>query len=214
MFEPHVKLKMMRNKTKTISAYIFVCTLLSSFLAFTAPIFTQDEITVTTIQSDSIEVITNPREDIKNELILEAENYIYSRFPRTHNAIPTSIVEHGLEHEIDIMFMMAQTQIETNFGTLGAGRETSRRSLFGVASRKYKTYNEAIADYVSILKKFYLTKGRTEQHLMRKYTTSKGGRYAENPNYEAELRGAYVFIDKKTNIKQLQHKYKSIKEED
>ena len=152
--------------------------------------------------------LISPKDSIKNELIDEVQRYIFKNFPRTHETIPNSIVENGLEHEIDICFMMAQTQLETQFGTLGAGRESSRRSLFGVAIRKYSNYDLAIKDYVALLKKSYLTRGRTEQHLMRNFTTIKGGRYAGNPTYEVELRKTYNDINKKTKIKYLQEKYK------
>jgi len=151
--------------------------------------------------------LISPKDSIKNELIDEVETYVFGNFPKTHKDIPASIVENALENEIDIMFMMAQTQLETQFGTLGAGRESSRRSLFGVAIRKYPDYNSAIEDYIAILKKYYLTRGRTEQHLMSKYTTTSGGRYASNPSYEVELRKTYNDITRKTKIKVLQDKY-------
>ena len=163
--------------------------------------------------NDSIflnQLIDKKRDSIKNELIDEVEKYIYKIAPRTKESIPSSIVENGLFHDIDIMFMVAQTQIETTFGTMGAGRESSRRSLFGVAIRRYDTYDNAINDYCKLLKKSYLTKGRTEQHLMKKYTTTGGGRYAGDPNYEATLSKTYKFIDKATNIRELQDKYNSL----
>ena len=103
--------------------------------------------------------------------------------------------------------MMAQTQNETSYGTLGAGRESSRRSLFGIAVRRYNNYENAIVDYIKILKKSYLTKGRTEQHLMRRYVTSGGSRYATDPNSEITLRKTYTELLKQTKIKELQIKY-------
>lgn len=162
-----------------------------------------------TVINDSINLcqLISTKDSIKNELIDEVEAYIFGNFPKTHKAIPASIVENGLENEIDILFMMAQTQLETQFGTLGAGRESSRRSLFGVAVKRYSTYDKAVEDYIAILKKHYLTKGRTEQHLMRNYTTTRGGRYASHPYYEAELRKTYNDIARKTKIKILQDKY-------
>lgn len=163
--------------------------------------------TVMNYDSISLYQLISPKDSIKNELIDEVEAYIFGNFPKTHKVIPASIVENGLEHEIDILFMMAQTQLETQFGTLGAGRESSRRSLFGVAVRRYSDYDSAIEDYIAILKKSYLTKGRTEQHLMRNYTTTRGGRYASNPTYEVELRRTYNDIARKTKIKDLQNKY-------
>lgn len=194
---------------------MLACICLSSLLALSMPTKVgEDRIEENYIQIDSVEIIQpiNPRDSVKGELIKEVEGYVFTNFPKTHRDIPTLIVENGLENELDIMFMMAQTQRETRFGTAGAGRETSRRSLFGVAARKYGTYDEAISDYVRLLKKSYLTKGRTEQHLMRKYTTSGGARYAGDPHYEARLREIYSHINKKTNIKQLQEKYKNLED--
>ena len=158
---------------------------------------------------DSVDVaeIISPRDSIKKKLIEEVEGYIYKGFPKTNKTIPQSIVEKGLENNVDIIFMMAQTQIETSFGLAGAGRETSRRSLFGVALRKYGSYDEAIGDYVDILKKKYLVNGKTEKHLMNNYVTKGGSRYAGNPKYEVELRSAYNRIRSKTKIKTLQTEY-------
>ena len=154
--------------------------------------------------------VINYKDSIKNELICEVEQYVFKYFPRTHKNVPTLIVENGLEHDIDILFMMAQTQQETGYGTLGAGRESSRRSLFGVAVHKYANYENAVVDYIRILKKSYLTNGRTEQHLMKRYVTSRGGRYAGDPNYEAILMKTYNNISKQTKIKELQNTYKII----
>ena len=147
------------------------------------------------------------KDSVKNELIGEVKNYIFNNYPKTHKDVPTLIVENGLENDIDILFMMAQTQQETGYGTLGAGREKSRRSLFGVAVRKYTNYENAVVDYIRILKKSYLTKGRTEQHLMKRYVTTNGGRYASDSNYEATLRKTYNNISRQTKIKELQNKY-------
>ena len=165
-----------------------------------------------TISIDNIILnkIISPKDSIKNELIEEVENYVFMKSYKTHKDVPSLIVDNGLNHNIDIAFMLAQTQLETNFGTLGAGRQSSRHSLFGVAIKKYGNYDEAIDDYCKMLKEKYLTKGRNEQHLLQKYTTTKGGRYATNPNYEKELRNVYYSIDRITKIKELQSKYNSM----
>lgn len=207
---------MMRKKTNLLM-YVFVCTWLSTLLALAMPLKTTayEKIEDNDVQINSITVETpsvNPRDSIKNELLLEVENYIYSNFPKTNKEIPTAIVENGLEQDIDIMFMMAQTQRETSFGTAGIGRETSKRSLFGVVSRRYDTYDAAVVDYIDILKKWYLTRGRTEQHLMQRYTTSGGGRYAEDPHYESKIKETYAYINRKTNIRKLQLEYKNYEE--
>ena len=73
---------------------------------------------------------------------------------------------------------------------------------------KYPNYEEAINHYCEVLNKYYLVKGKTEQHLMAKYVTARGGRYAENPRYEIELKTAYNQIKRTTNIYSLQEEYK------
>ena len=147
------------------------------------------------------------KDNIQNELIGEVSKYIKKQAPRSHQFIPKYLVQAGLDNNIDICFMMAQTQIETCYGTTGAGRESSRRSMFGVIKRKYPNYESAINHYCEVLKKYYLVKGRTEQHLMAKYVTGTGGRYAGDPYYERSLRTAYNHIKRTTNIYSLQQEW-------
>lgn len=147
------------------------------------------------------------KDSIKNEIIQEVTKYIKTKTSKSHEFIPKYLVHAGLSNNIDICFMMAQTQIETNYGTLGAGRESSRRSMFGVIKRNYSDYESAINHYCEVLKKYYLVKGRTEQHLMTKYVTSKGGKYAGDPNYEKSLKIAYNSIKRSTKIYSLQQEY-------
>ena len=157
-----------------------------------------------------LKAVVSLKDSIKNEIIDEAEKYIFNNYPKTHKDVPSLLVENGLENDIDILFMMAQTQQETGFGNYGAGRESSRRSLFGVAIRKYSNYENAIVDYVKILKKNYLSKGRTEEQLMQRYVTTGGARYAADRSYEAKLSKTYQKISKQTKIKELQKTYKNM----
>ena len=147
------------------------------------------------------------KDSIQNKLVNEVSKYVKKQAPSSHKFIPMYLVQAGLDNNIDICFMMAQTQIETCYGTTGAGRESSRRSMFGVIKRHYLTYEAAINHYCEVLKKYYLVKGRTEQHLMTKYVTGTGGRYAGNPNYETELKIAYNRIKRTTNIYSLQQEW-------
>jgi flagellum-specific peptidoglycan hydrolase FlgJ len=152
------------------------------------------------------QVIHKDKQQIKEELILEVSKYVNSVTSKSNQFIPKYIVQAGLNNDIDICFMLAQTKIETCFGTTGIGR--SKRSLFGVVSRSYSNYELAINDWCALLKKSYLVKGRTEQTLMAKYITAGGTRYAANRNYEKELRSAYNDIKRSTNIYSLQQEYK------
>ena len=147
------------------------------------------------------------KDSLKNELIEEVSRYIKKQAPKSHQFIPKYLVHAGLDNDIDICFMMAQTQIETCYGTTGAGRESARRSMFGIIKKRYPNYESAINHYCEVLNKHYLVKGRTEQHLMTKYVTGTGGRYAGNPNYETELRIAYNHIKRTTNVYSLQQEW-------
>ena len=137
-------------------------------------------------------------------------NYINKQAPKAHNDLPKYLLDAALEYDIDLCFMMAQTQLETNFGTLGAGREKSRRSLFGIYTKKYTSYEYAIDDWCNLLHKSYLGKGRTEEHLMNSYTSHSGKRYAENPSYEISLKSTYKSIVKSTGLKQMQTELKNM----
>ena len=150
------------------------------------------------------------QDSIKEILIDEVDRYMRKVTPRFNNQLPRELVEHSIKHNIDLSFMLAQTQLETIFGTAGAGRETSRRSLFGVAIRKYSSYSEAINDYCKLLKKSYLVKGRTEQLLMKRYVTGSGARYASNPKYEIELTRTYKNIIKNSKIDNIQKELRSL----
>ena len=164
------------------------------------------------LKKDSIykSILKTRQDSIKEILIDEVDKYMRKITPRFQQSIPREIVNHSLEYGIDLSFMLAQTQLETIFGTAGAGRESSRRSLFGVAVRRYSSYQEAINDYCKLLKKSYLVKGKTEQHLMKRYTTGSGARYAGNPHYEVELTRTYNNIIRNTNIDEIQKQIQSL----
>lgn len=155
--------------------------------------------------------IINKEYDSTYAAVLKATaNYINKQAPKAHNDLPKYLLDAALEYDIDLCFMMAQTQLETNFGTLGVGREKSRRSLFGVYMKKYTSYEYAIDDWCNLLNKSYLGKGRTEEHLMNSYTSHSGKRYAENPSYEISLKSTYKSIVKSTGLKQMQTELKNM----
>lgn len=157
--------------------------------------------------NDSVSVEVNDSTEyyiLYDSLVNEVNNYIKLYHKKCNDSVAKAIVKYGLKYNIDICFMMAQTKIETCFGKAGIGRETSRKSLFGVERRRYKSYDECVEHYVKLLKKSYLVKGKTEQDLLKKYVAKSGHRYAQNSKYEYELRKAYNHIKNKTNILDLQ----------
>jgi flagellum-specific peptidoglycan hydrolase FlgJ len=107
--------------------------------------------------------------------------------------IAKTICDIALENDIDICFILAQGTIETHLGTTGIGK--SRHSIFGVY-RTFKDYDECINAYAKLLKKSYLTRGRTERDLMKRYVTTGGARYAGDTQYEQRLSKTYRDICK------------------
>lgn len=150
-------------------------------------------------------------EIIKQNLLQEVDKYIHNVNPnlQQRNKLALQVVESALSQNIDICFILAQGTIETSFGCYGAGRTSSRKSIFGV-TRRYGSYTECIDDYISLLKRSYLVNGKTEHHLMRNYVNSSGYRYASNTKYEYELKNAYDGIKKTTKIFTLQKQLEDV----
>lgn len=170
----------------------------------------------TIVVVDSMMLLQNKKDSIKTELISSVTEYINKQAPKSHDSIPTYLVNYALEYDIDLCFMMGQTQIETNFGTSGAGRESSKRSLFGVhiypgtPFKGYKNYDVAIEDYCRLLRRSYLVNGRDEKFLMRNYINRSGNRYAGSTSYEKHLSQTYRTIIKTTDISNLQLMYNKV----
>lgn len=147
------------------------------------------------------------KDSLKNAILEEATNYAAAQSPKSSETIPTYIVEMGLEHDIDICFMLSQTHLETSFGTGGIGK--TRKSIFGVMKRSFNTYEDAIDHYVDMLKTSYLANGKTEEQLLQRYVNKNGYRYGAS-GYESHLRRYYDKITSNTRIKDLQQQYKEL----
>lgn len=207
------KFKRFKKIIFTITAFLFI-TIGSSQLSWCCNNNSYNHINsdkIYDVNDINIETPVNKEYDSTYAAVLKATaNYINKQAPKAHNDLPKYLLDAALEYDIDLCFMMAQTQLETNFGTLGAGREKSRRSLFGVYTKKYTSYEYAIDDWCNLLHKSYLGKGRTEEHLMNSYTSHSGKRYAENPSYEISLKSTYKIIVKSTGLKQMQTELKNM----
>lgn len=199
----------MNRKEKFKKILLFALMFLLPFISINA-----DTIDSNNYAYDSISIKHVVNQHEKDSIIglieKEAITFVKKYYPNCPDIIPTHIVKMGLENDIDICFMLAQTQLETTFGKAGIGRAVSRHSLFGVERRHYSNYIDAINDYVKLLKTSYLVKGRTEQNLLKNYVNRSGYRYAGNPNYEVSLRKYYNIICNVTKIKFLQNQYKKL----
>ena len=202
----------MKLKGKKLVMFIFGIALFSGVIAYASGNFAKYAHTekITELPKKEVVNIMSLRDSIKKQLIDEINIYLKKQSPNAHPTIASSIVNHGLNYGIDICFIMGQTQIETNFGVAGVGRESSRRSLFGVVKKKYHSSDAAIEDDSKLLKNSYLVKGRTEQDLMKNYITGSGYRYASDKDYEVRLTRTYNKIKNSTKIYELQQQLKLV----
>ena len=200
----------MNKKEKFKKILLFALMFLLPLISINAATIDSNNYAYGSINTE-IGVNNNPtKESIIESINKEAITFVKKYYPNCPDIISTYIVKKGLENDIDICFMLAQTQLETSFGKAGIGRTSSRHSLFGVEKRHYSNYVDAINDYVKLLKTSYLVKGRTEQNLLKNYVNKGGYRYAGNPNYEVSLRKYYNTICNVTKIKSLQNQYKKL----
>ena len=200
----------MNKKEKFKKILLFALMFLLPLISINAATIDSNNYAYGSINTE-IGVNNNPtKESIIESINKEAITFVKKYYPNCPDIISTYIVKKGLENDIDICFMLAQTQLETSFGKAGIGRTSSRHSLFGVERRHYSNYVDAINDYVKLLKTSYLVKGRTEQNLLKNYVNKGGYRYAGNPNYEVSLRKHYNIICNVTKIKSLQNQYKKL----
>lgn len=151
----------------------------------------------------------------KQLLINEVNSYIKTIAP-TSKLSGKDIIEKCLEYNIDIIFVLAQGQIESHYGTTGTARKTN--SVFNVgaydghsANKQNKNGfgfndpNDSIEPYLILLTNEYLVNGKTEYDLMNNYVNYLGMRYASNKNYEIMLKSIYNRINKTTNIYDLRY---------
>ena len=182
-----------------LAALSYVHTGATRYSVIDNPTFVNTIMIADTVENDNVET---KNDSLRLQLIDAVDSHIRKSFKIYDRNLPTYMVDHSLNYNIDLCFMMAQTTIETGFGTAGAGKPTSRHSLFGVCKR-YKNYNSAVEDYCILLRKSYLGTKKSEHDLMRNYVTLGGVRYAANRRYEKELSAEYKKIRSKTNIYEL-----------
>lgn len=142
----------------------------------------------------------------KDDLVYEVDNYIQSVAPGScMNAI--TLVDVCDEEDIDLIFVIAQAQLESSFGTKGLGARMN--SVFNVGAFdgkgtkhmvKYDHPDMSVEPYISLLKNDYLVDGKTEADMMDKYINANGKRYATDKRYEELLRDRYDYIQNDTSI--------------
>lgn len=160
-------------------------------------------------------------QQIKYNLVDEVEKYIQYIAPSSClNAL--TVVEACDEYNIDIIFVLAQGQIESHYGTRGIAAKTN--SVFNVHSfdglsadqinksgKGYRHPDFSVRPYLDLLQRKYLVDGKTERDMFSSFVDSSGNRYASDDNYEQSLMNTYLKISNKTKLDSLQQEYRKYK---
>jgi len=155
------------------------------------------------------EAITKYNDD-RNALAVEVSNYINSIAP-TSEIDPFKFIDLCSEYEIDLIFAMAQGQLESHYATRGTAART--KSVFNVGAYDghssdrqkrngfgYDDPNDSIEPYLQLLKNDYLVNNKTVQDLMNNYVNYLGMRYASNRKYESQMRSIYRRISSNASL--------------
>lgn len=148
----------------------------------------------------------------KSKLTDEIQNYMEIIAPTT-NLRALDLIDKCAEYRVDIIFTLAQGEIESHFGTRGIASKINSVWNVGVFDSLtvytvkdkdiYRHPNESIEPYLKLLTKNYLV-GKDEHDLMHKYVDKNGLRYASDPDYEKKLMRKYQDIYENTKIDSLQ----------
>jgi beta-N-acetylglucosaminidase len=144
--------------------------------------------------SDTYEI---QHDSLRLELISEVDSLIKINAPSSGlNA--DELVDASINYNIDLIFMLAQAKLESNFGTSGmAAKSNSVWNIYAYDSSsysevlKYDNPNESIHTYAKILKLDYLSDSVKEVDLLNSFVNKDGLRYASNELYEDTLSRIY-----------------------
>lgn len=131
--------------------------------------------------------------------------------PRSKGQTPgisaEKIVRETEKNKFDLALLLAQAQLESNFGTAGRSLETN--SVFnvgaydnGVDKCTYATMDDSIPAYIDLMKNDYL-EGKDISDLLEPggFVNYNKKRYASDPNYETKVKNQRDFIIKFFNKK-------------
>ena len=155
--------------------------------------------------------------DYKHQLVNEVQNYITTIAPSS-NLRGYAIVEECEEYNIDICFVLAQGEIESQFGTKGIASKLNCVFNVGIYDNKtanqiedkyrFDYPNESIEPYLKLLTTNYLV-NKLEQDLMLKFVDVNGKRYASDSEYEIKISSKYKSICENTKIHEYHDMMKS-----
>lgn len=156
----------------------------------------------TVIYTPTIE--SHSKDSLFHKTVAAADNYINNITTKSELDI-NMVLYNCLDRDIDFIFVLAQAQLESHFGTAGVAAKTN--SVWNVNSwdghsaeyiinngRGYDHPNQSIIPYMDLLQNKYLVDGRTEMDMMDNFVNIYGQRYASDKNYEQRLKRIYKKI--------------------
>lgn len=160
--------------------------------------------------------VLNDYNELKKSTIIETNKYINNI--TTKSELDTELLLNKcISNDIDFIFVLAQAQLESHFGTVGIAAKTN--SVWNVNSwdghsaeyiinngRGYNHPNQSIDPYINLLQNKYLVNGKTEMDMMNNFVNMHGHRYASDKNYEKRLKRIY----KKISDSEVGKLYKSL----
>lgn len=156
------------------------------------------------------------RLDSKAKLVDSVQVYINKVAP-TSSLSALVLINSCINEKVDLLFVLAQGQFESHYGTCGLAAKTN--SVFNVGAYDglkehhinkkfiYSHVNESIKPYLKLINKDYLIDNKTEEDLLKSFVNKDKKRYASYTKYEEELSLIYNRLSK-TPIKTLYDEYK------
>ena len=155
--------------------------------------------------------------DYKCALVNEVQNYITQVAPSS-NLRGYAIVEECEKYDVDICFVLAQGEVESQFGTKGIASKLNCVFNVGIYDNKtvdqiekqyrFECPNESIEPYLKLLTNKYLV-NKLEHDLMRKFVDINNKRYASDTEYEVKISSKYKSICENTKIHEYHDMMKS-----
>ena len=144
----------------------------------------------------------------KDSLVAAIDNYIITTAPES-TVDGLFLLNKCQEYNVDLVFVLAQATLESNFGTTGMAKKTNSvfnigaydgKSIYAISSKyKYENPNLSIDPYLTLLNDSYLD-GKSEEELLNNFVNKHGKRYASYKNYEKELQIIIKKIEDNTDI--------------
>ena len=147
-----------------------------------------------------------------SDLVDKTQNYIDSVAPYS-GLRALILVEACQEFNVPIVFVLAQGEIESHFGTKGLAIRTN--SVWNVGAFdslsyagikcKYQNPNDSVKPYLRLLTTNYL-QNKTTEDLLESFVDLNGNRYASDKYYETRLKSKIQTITENSSIDDLQMK--------